>query len=92
MVPRAGACQGHGLTEQDTTSSSRIFIKMLFQNLADKLSIRTLSKKMNEDDTDVQDVLFPYASNTRFAINFFTTIGLRGVTESARKLIWSGFF
>jgi hypothetical protein len=59
---------------------------MLFQDLADKLGIRTHSKKMNEDDTDVRDVLFPCARNTRFAI-FFMVIGLGGVTESARKLI-----
>jgi hypothetical protein len=41
---------------------------------------------MNEDDTDTD--VFPYARNTRFVIHFFTTIGLGGVTESARKLIW----
>jgi pre-mRNA-splicing factor CWC22 len=60
---------------------------MLFQDLVDKLGIRTHNKKMNEDDMDVRDVLFPCDRNTRFAINFFTAIGLGGVTESAGKLI-----
>jgi pre-mRNA-splicing factor CWC22 len=43
---------------------------------------------MNDDDADVRDVLFPRdcARNTQFAINFFTAIGLGGVTESASKL------
>jgi len=77
------------VTEDDTTSSSRIFIKMLFQDLAEQLGIRALSNKMNGEDTAVRDALFPRdrAKNTRFAINFFTAIGLGGVTETARKLI-----
>jgi pre-mRNA-splicing factor CWC22 len=78
------------VTEDDTTSSSRIFIKMLFQDLAEHLGIRALSNKMNDDEvTAVRDALFPRdcAKNTRFAINFFTAIDLGGVTETARKLI-----
>jgi pre-mRNA-splicing factor CWC22 len=77
------------VTEDNTTSSLRIFIKMLFQDLVEHLGIQALSNKMNDDDTAVRDALFPrdYAKNTRFAINFFTAIGLGGVTETARKLI-----
>jgi hypothetical protein len=72
------------VTEQDMTSSSRIFIKLLFEDLAEKLGVWTLSKKMNDDNADVRDVLFPRdcARNTWFTINFFTAISLGGVTES----------
>jgi pre-mRNA-splicing factor CWC22 len=34
------------LTEEDTTSSSRIFIKILFQDLAENLGLESLSKKL----------------------------------------------
>jgi pre-mRNA-splicing factor CWC22 len=42
---------------------------------------------MNHDDPAVRDALFPTDSgkNMRFAINFFTAIGLGGVTEEARE-------
>ncbi|CAN6275317.1 unnamed protein product [Urochloa humidicola] len=91
----AGALPWRGIlgrvrvTEEDTTSSSRIFIKVLFQDLGEQLGIRTLAKKMNDEDDEVRDALFPRdcTKSTRFAINFFTAIGLGGVTESARKLI-----
>nr|AGT16612.1 pre-mRNA-splicing factor [Saccharum hybrid cultivar R570] len=88
-LPWHGSLGRVRVTEQDTTSSSLIFIKLLFQDLAEKLGVWTLSKKMNDDDADVRDVLFPRdcARNTRFAINFFTAISLGGITESARKLI-----
>jgi pre-mRNA-splicing factor CWC22 len=37
------------LTEEDTTSSSRIFIKILFQDLAENLGIDSLTKKLKDD-------------------------------------------
>ncbi|CAO2034083.1 unnamed protein product [Urochloa humidicola] len=88
-LPWRGVLGRVRVTEEDTTSSSRIFIKVLFQDLGEQLGIRTLAKKMNDEDDEVRDALFPRdcARNTRFAINFFTAIGLGGVTESARKLI-----
>uniref|UniRef100_A0A453KUP5 Uncharacterized protein n=1 Tax=Aegilops tauschii subsp. strangulata TaxID=200361 RepID=A0A453KUP5_AEGTS len=44
-------------------------------------------RRMIDDDPLVRDALFPTdsAKNTRFAINFFTAIGLGGVTESLRE-------
>ncbi|RCV32782.1 hypothetical protein SETIT_7G030500v2 [Setaria italica] len=88
-VPWRGALGRVRVTEEDTTSSLRIFIKVLFQDLGEQLGIRKLSEKVNDEDTEVRDALFPRdcARNTRFAINFFTVIGLGGVTESARKLV-----
>ena len=37
------------LTEEETTSSSRIFIKILFQDLAENLGIDSLTKKLKDD-------------------------------------------
>ncbi|KAK4352014.1 hypothetical protein RND71_027532 [Anisodus tanguticus] len=78
------------LTEEDTTSSSRIFIKILFQELSEHLGIRLLNERLN--DPTMQDSLesiFPKDNpkNTRFAINFFTSIGLGGITENLREYL-----
>ncbi|CAM0948907.1 unnamed protein product [Alopecurus aequalis] len=89
-VPWRRVLGGVRITEADTTSSSRIFIKTLFQEMAEQLGVRELGRRMN-DDPVVRDALFPRdtAKNTRFAINFFVAIGVGGVTEPARKLLAS---
>lgn len=78
------------LTEEDTTSSSRIFIKILFQELSEHLGIRLLNERLN--DPAMQESLesiFPKDNprNTRFSINFFTSIGLGGITENLREYL-----
>ncbi|CAN4122792.1 unnamed protein product [Withania somnifera] len=78
------------LTEEDTTSSSRIFIKILFQEMSEHLGIRLLNERLN--DPTMQESLesiFPKDNpkNTRFAINFFTSIGLGGITENLREYL-----
>jgi pre-mRNA-splicing factor CWC22 len=85
------AAGGVRLTEEDTTSSSRIFVKILFQDLSEQLGVQLLGQRMNHDDPAVRDALFPTDSgkNMRFAINFFTAIGLGGVTEDARERLAS---
>ncbi|KAJ0764239.1 putative MIF4G-like, type 3, initiation factor eIF-4 gamma, MA3, MIF4G-like domain superfamily [Helianthus annuus] len=71
------------LTEEDTTSSSRIFIKILFQELSEHLGIQRLKERLGDPDFES---IFPRDSpkNTRFSINFFTSIGLGGITEELR--------
>ena len=67
------------LTEEDTSSSSRIFIKILFQELAEYLGLRKLNDRLQDPDmADSVQGVFPADSprNMRFAINFFTSIGL----------------
>ena len=52
--------------------------------------VRVLGQRMNDDDEpEVRDALFPRNSveNMRFAVNFFTAIGLGGVSETARKIL-----
>lgn len=78
------------LNEDDTTSSSRIFIKILFQDLAEHMGLPKLLGRLN-DETLVNNFqgLFPRDNprNTRFAINFFTSIGLGGLTDELREFL-----
>ncbi|XP_040564702.1 pre-mRNA-splicing factor CWC22 homolog isoform X2 [Lepeophtheirus salmonis] len=75
------------LNEHETTSSSRIFIKLLFQELAEYIGLKKLNARIR-DPLLIQcfEGLFPRDDpvNTRFAINFFTSIGLGGLTEDLR--------
>ncbi|KAL5576893.1 hypothetical protein UlMin_018592 [Ulmus minor] len=78
------------LTEEDTTSSSRIFIKILFQELSEHLGIRLLNERLSDPTMqDSFESIFPRDNpkNTRFAINFFTSIGLGGITENLREYL-----
>ncbi|KAH8595548.1 hypothetical protein B0O99DRAFT_622100 [Bisporella sp. PMI_857] len=76
------------LNEEETTSSSRIFIKILFQDLAEAMGMRKLQERLKDP------VLLPYFDgifprdnprNTRFSINYFTSIGMGAVTEDMRE-------
>lgn len=76
------------LNEAETTSSSRIFIKILFQELSEFLGIAKLNARLK--DATMQEAfvgIMPRDNpkNTRFAINFFTTIGLGGLTDDLRE-------
>lgn len=90
------------LTEEDTTSSSRIFLKILFQELNEVLGLQQLKQRLHDPNAVITlqdpesgasvvrgafDGLFPRDSpkNARFAINYFTSIGLGGVTEELRE-------
>lgn len=75
------------LNEDDTTSSSRVFIKILFQELAEFMGIKKLNARLA--DPTLQEYfagLFPRENprDTRFSINFFTSIGLGGLTDDLR--------
>lgn len=76
------------LNEDDTTSSGRIFIKILFQELSEYMGLAKLNERVK--DPTLQGAfsgLFPRDNpkNTRFAINFFTSIGLGGLTDDLRE-------
>jgi pre-mRNA-splicing factor CWC22 len=60
------------------------------QELSEHLGLRKLNEKLN--DPMMQDSfegIFPKDNpkNTRFAINFFTSIGLGGITDSLREYL-----
>ncbi|KAJ8403406.1 hypothetical protein AAFF_G00351780 [Aldrovandia affinis] len=76
------------VSEDTTTSSSRIFVKILFQELCAYMGLPKLNERLK--DFTLQSFfegLFPRDNprNTRFAINFFTSIGLGGLTDELRE-------
>ncbi|KAA8493909.1 Pre-mRNA-splicing factor CWC22-like [Porphyridium purpureum] len=77
------------LTQEDTTSSSRIFLKFLFQQLAESLGVQNLRAiLLDEALTEPMAGLLPMQSDDihrlRFSINFFTSIGLGALTDEMR--------
>jgi pre-mRNA-splicing factor CWC22 len=76
------------LTEDTTTSSSRIFVKILFQEIKEEMGMVKLVDRLLSDPflKPSFDGLFPRDTprNTRFAINYWTSIGMGAVTEELR--------
>eukprot|EP00914_Ancora_sagittata_P014068 GHVO01027550.1.p1 GENE.GHVO01027550.1~~GHVO01027550.1.p1 ORF type:complete len:610 (+),score=121.32 GHVO01027550.1:36-1865(+) len=78
------------LTEESTTSASRIFAKVLFQDMAEQLGHEKLAARLHDPEMEEACAgLFPtdHPRNVRFAINYFTAIGLGGLTEDLRALL-----
>jgi pre-mRNA-splicing factor CWC22 len=76
------------MNEEETTSSSRIFIKILFQDLAEHLGVAKLKERLTDPVLRPSfDGLFPLDNprNTRFSINYFTSIGMGALTEEMRE-------
>ena len=76
------------LNEEETNASSRIFIKIMFQELAEYMGLINLNERLNQPN------LAPYfeglfsrlnPKHSRFSVNFFSTIGLGGLTEGLRE-------
>lgn len=76
------------LSQKDTASSSRIFIKILFQELSNNMGIQNLNIKLISTEVlpYIQGI-FPEEniSEIKFSINFFTAIGLSGITQRLRE-------
>lgn len=78
------------LNEEETTSSSRIFIKILFQDLSEAMGMKKLQARLKDDTLRPYfEGLFPHDNprNTRFSINYFTSIGMGAVTEEMREYL-----
>jgi len=80
------------LNEDETTSSSRIFLKIVVQEMAEAIGIGTLVKRFETDDPETAEwfkELFPKDNprKTRYAINFFTSIGLGPLTDGLREYL-----
>lgn len=76
------------LTEDDTTSASRIFIKILFQEISEAMGLAKLKERFNDPDLQENFAgLFPKNNpkDTRFAINYWTSIGLGALTDDLRE-------
>ena len=75
------------MNEEETTSSSRIFVKILMQEVMEEVGLKKMAARLKEPE--LQQALtgiFPTDNpkNTRFAINYFTSIGLGLITEDMR--------
>ena len=76
------------LNEDETTSSSRIFIKILFQDIAEALGMPKLQERLKDEILRPSFTgIFPTDEprNTRFSINYFTSIGMGVLTEEMRE-------
>ena len=76
------------LNEEETTSSSRIFIKILFQDLSESLGIAKLKERFQDPLLQESFLgIFPQENprNIRFSINYFTSIGLGAITGDMRE-------
>lgn len=82
------------LTEEKTSSASRVFIKFLFQEMVEELGIAEVQQICVDPDvrqsvqgmlpTDSED-----ADRLMFSINYFTAIGLGVLTEEMRDALKS---
>ena len=80
------------LNEDETTSSSRIFIKIVIQEMAEAMGIAKLNQRFDTQDEENKlwyAGMFPKDNvrNTRYAINFFTSIGLGPLTDDLREFL-----
>ncbi|KAI8950909.1 hypothetical protein F4801DRAFT_547303 [Xylaria longipes] len=78
------------LNEDETTSASRIFIKILFQEISEELGMPKLQARMRDETLQPSfEGLFPHdnARNIRFSINYFTSIGMGALTEEMREYL-----
>lgn len=76
------------LNEEETTSSSRIFIKILFQDLVEAMGMAKLQERLKDEILRPSyEGIFPTDNprNTRFSINYFTSIGMGVLTEEMRE-------
>ncbi|PSS03812.1 hypothetical protein BD289DRAFT_420259 [Coniella lustricola] len=79
------------LNEEETTSASRIFIKILFQEVVEEIGMAKLQARCRDDVLRPSlEGLFPTGDNRRnirFAINYFTSIGMGALTEDMREYL-----
>ncbi|KAI0202213.1 hypothetical protein F4808DRAFT_82877 [Astrocystis sublimbata] len=78
------------LNEDETTSASRIFIKILFQEISEEMGMPKLQARMRDETMQPSfEGLFPRdnARNIRFSINYFTSIGMGALTEEMREFL-----
>jgi pre-mRNA-splicing factor CWC22 len=76
------------MNEDDTTSSSRIFVKIMMQEVTESMGLPTLKERFADPEIKALcSGMFPLDNpkNTRFAINYFTSVGLGALTEEMRE-------
>lgn len=81
------------LNEDDTTSSSRIFLKIVLTEIMESMGIAGIKERFLDDEVKVAcQGMFPMDNpkDTRFAINYLTSIGLGAITEQMREHLQVG--
>ena len=76
------------LTEEETTSSSRIFVKIMLGEMQESMGLKVLKERFADEEVKSACAgMLPLDNpkNTRFAINYFTSIGLGAITEEMRE-------
>lgn len=82
------------LSEENTTSAGRVMLKFVFQEMVEELGVPELEARFVKDTFVKTEIngLFPAVNLTpddcnrlRFAINFFTAIGLGVLTQEMRR-------
>ncbi|KAL7424964.1 pre-mRNA-splicing factor cwc22 [Cryptotrichosporon argae] len=75
------------MNEDETTSSSRIFVKVVMTEMIENMGVKRMAERFKVPDLKPAFAnIFPTDNprNTRFAINYFTSIGLGAITEDMR--------
>jgi len=78
------------INEDDTTSSSRIFMKILMTEIMESMGLKALAERFKDEQVrQASKDMFPMDNpkNTRFSINYFTSIGLGILTEEMREYL-----
>ncbi|PPQ82393.1 hypothetical protein CVT25_008354 [Psilocybe cyanescens] len=78
------------INEDDTTSSSRIFVKIMMQEMMESMGLKNLAERFKDPEVSQGCAgMFPMdiPKNTRFSINYFTSIGLGVLTEGMREYL-----
>jgi pre-mRNA-splicing factor CWC22 len=76
------------LNEDETTSSSRVYLKNLLLDLSEHVGIAKMNERFSDQTlSEFFAGIFPRDNprHTRFSINFFTSIGLGALTEDLRE-------
>ena len=78
------------MNEDDTTSLSRIFVKIMMQEVTESVALPTLKERFADPEIKVPCTgVFPLDNpkNTRFSTNDFASIGLGALTEEMREYL-----
>ncbi|KAK4043220.1 hypothetical protein C8A01DRAFT_43859 [Parachaetomium inaequale] len=78
------------LNEEETTSASRIFIKILFEDLQENMGTAKLKARMGDETLQPSfQGIFPHDNprDIRFAINYFTSIKMGYLTDEMRNFL-----
>lgn len=76
------------MNENDTTSASRIFVKIMMQEMSESIGMSKLADRFKDPDVRQHcKSMFPtdIPKDTRFSINFFTSINLGALTVEMRE-------